>query len=270
MAKITREQAGVKAGDKIIVKGKVAFARLDKAVTGDALVRENERRSKLGMLPTKEFRSITIEDVEMVKGENTPLANYYAQRVYSSATSGKQTMSIESKSLYPPQYGHIVNGVIQEIPDPQKNPAQGQIVYLMISAFAPKGFSNLGSSFDAIVFEEGPIKFYEGSNSLTGFGEAMDMQVTPLQAQPEAQQQIPPVVFEQPQPQQMQQAAGFSGAPIPQNQPQPNTFGLTDANVGGNGSPFDNQTFGNTPFNGSSPFGNGANNAPANGNSPFA
>ena len=177
--KQTREQLGVKEGDKIILKGKVAFARLDKAVEGEALARENERRARLGMLHTKPFRNVVIEDPEIVQGHGTPLANFHGQDVYQAKGTGKPTMSFESKSLFPPSYGHMQeNGTIQEIADPQKNPAQGQVVYLMVTAFKAKGFNNLGSTFDAVVFEKGAIQFYEGKgNSLTGFGQAMNMPV---------------------------------------------------------------------------------------------
>lgn len=177
--KQTREQLGVKEGDKIILKGKVAFARLDKAVEGDALARENERRARLGMLHTKPFRSVVIEEPEIVQGHGTPLAAFHGQDVYNAKGTGKPTMSFESKSLFAPSYGHIQeNGTILEIADPQKNPAQGQVVYLMVTAFKAKGFNNLGSTFDAVVFEKGAIQFYEGKgNSLAGFGQAMNMPV---------------------------------------------------------------------------------------------
>lgn len=192
MAKQTREQLGVKAGDKIILKGTVAFARVDKAVSGDALVRENERRAKLGMMKTKEFRSIVIENPEIVQGEGTPLAQFHAQSIYPSKATGKPTISFESKSLFPPAYGHMQeDGSVKEIPDPQKNPNQGQVVYLMVSAFKPKGFNNLGSTFDAIVFAPGPIDFYEGkANSLAGFGEAMNMPVEKLSANDQPSQEV--------------------------------------------------------------------------------
>ncbi|PAF27294.1 hypothetical protein CHH61_03975 [Shouchella clausii] len=177
--KQTREQLGVQEGDKIILKGKVTYARLDKAISGEALTRENERRARMGMLHTKPFRSVTIENPEIVQGEGTPLALFHAQEVYQSKTTGNQTMSFESKSLFPPSYGHMQeNGTVKEIPDPEKNPAQGQIIYLMITAFKAKGFNNLGSTFDTIVFEKGDIQFYEGKgNSLAGFGQAMNMPV---------------------------------------------------------------------------------------------
>lgn len=182
--KQTREQLGVQAGDKIILKGIVSFARLDKAVEGEALARENERRAKQGMLKTKAFRSITIENPEIVKGEGTPLANFHAQSVYASKSTGKPTMSFESKSLFAPDFGHMQeDGGVKEMVDPQKNPAQGQVVYLMISAFSAKGFNNLGSTFDAVVYAPGEIAFYEGKNSsLTGFGEAMNMPISRMTA----------------------------------------------------------------------------------------
>ncbi|MGX1195820.1 hypothetical protein [Metabacillus sp. SLBN-84] len=196
-AKQTREQLGVQPGDKIILRGRVAFARLDKAVTGEALARENERRAKLGMMKTKEFRSVTIEQPEIVQGEGTPLANFHAQSVYQSKTTGLPTMSFESKSLFAPDYGHMQeDGTILEMADPGKNPAPGQVIYLMVSAFAPKGFNNLGSTFDAIVYDKGAIQFYEGKNSsLAGFGQAMNMPVERMTdgagtAQPQPQEQV--------------------------------------------------------------------------------
>ena len=180
-----REQLGVQKGDKIILKGTVAFARLDKLVDGADLDRENQRRTQMGMIPTKAFRSVTIENPEIVQGQGTPLAKFHEQEVYQSKGSGKPTMNFESKSLFPPSFGHIQpNGAIQEIPDPQKNPAQGQVVYLMISAYQTKSHSNLGSTFDAVVYEQGEIKFYESkSNSLAGFGQAMNMPVEPMAPQ---------------------------------------------------------------------------------------
>lgn len=190
--KQTREQMGVKEGDQIVIKGKVSFSRLDKAVEGEALAKENERRSRLGMLHTKAFRSVSIEDPEVVQGGNTPLANFHGQDVYKAKGTGKPTMSLESKSLFAPSYGHIQeDGTVLEMADPQKNPAQGQIVYLMITAFKAKGFNNLGSTFDTVVFEKGPINFYEGKgNSLAGFGKAMNM---PVESMPAVSYQEQPV-----------------------------------------------------------------------------
>lgn len=304
MAKQTREQLGVQPGDKIVLKGKVAFARVDKAVTGEALARENERRAKLGMMKTKEFRSISIEEPEIVQGEGTPLANFHSQEVYTAKGTGKPTMSFESKSLFAPSYGHMQeNGSILEIADPEKNPAQGQVVYLMISAFAPKGFNNMGSTFDSIVFAPGEIKFYEGSNgSLAGFGQMMNMPVERMgnsapQTQP-VQETVPQeqlvgagvgvgAGFGQGQDQSfgvVGQGQGFGQAPTndPNQQPETNQAGFGGFS-GGFGQPNPAQGQGTTdPFgvqegsvpNQGSPFG-GGNGAPfgnngQRGQSPYA
>lgn len=275
--KMTREQLGVKEGDKIILKGKVAFARLDKAVEGEALARENERRARLGMLHTKPFRSIVIEEPEIVQGDGTPLASFHAQDVYTAKGTGKPSMSFESKSLFAPSYGHMQeNGSILEIADPMKNPAQGQVVYLMITAFKAKGFNNLGSTFDAVVFEKGDIQFYEGKgNSLAGFGQAMNM---PVENMPMAVGQTQQSA-ETPQPQEALVGAGagqqggfggFGQAPTV----DPNQGQVTHGGFGGFGQPNPGQSGTNSnPFgvqggainNQGSPFGSGQ-----PGKSPFA
>src|SRR5690606_22640217 len=109
------------------------------------------------MVAEKPFRSIAVEDMDVIEGAGTPLAQFHGQSVYVAKGSGKQTMSLESKSLYPPTFGHIQNGQIVEIADPMKNPAPGQEVFLLIEAFGSKGFNKLGSSFNSIVYPEGDI-----------------------------------------------------------------------------------------------------------------
>lgn len=256
MSKQTREQLGVKPGDKIVLKGEVTFARLDKLIEGEDLVKENERRSKIGMIKAdRPFRSITIKNPEVVYGAGTPLATFHGQQVYQNK-DGENVITLESKSLYPPSYGHLQNGTVVEIEDPQKNPATGQIVYLLIEAYEVKGFSNMGSTFNAIIFEEGPINFYEGASSsaIKGFGEVMNMPVQPLnntqpvvkqdgnafggnvggfgQAEVPTQDQNQGQGFGQPA---QTQSQGF-GQPTQTQQGQPNNnpFGIQDSDVAGN------------------------------------
>lgn len=210
MPNMTREQLGVKEGDKIVVRGKVSFARVDKLVEGEALAAENKRRTERGMIPSeKPFRSITIEEPEIVEGEGTPLAQFYGQKVYDAA-SGKKALSLESKSKFAPSYGHIQNGALVEMDDPQKNPANGQVVYLLIEAYKPKNYSKLGSSFNGIVFEEGEIKYYEGQggSALAGFGKALGMEVKGKETSaPAAAQDAAPASTGS-------AFSGFAGAPI--------------------------------------------------------
>ena len=252
MAK-TREQYGVQSGDQIVIKGKAVFARLDKLVEGDALAQENARRQKIGMITTdKPFRSLTIEDPEVVKGQGTPLAEFYgAEQVYTSKSTGKHTLSLESKSKFPPNYGHIQNGQIVPIPDPEKNPAQGQEVFVMITAFKPKNFNNMGSTFDSIVYGEGEIKFYEGGGAgggLQGFGEALNMTVASPASAPA--QDTAPAQEAAPAQNNEQASTNAFGAPQQNAAPeQPNAFGVQNP-----GAQTDNPFGGNTGQAGTSPF----------------
>lgn len=225
MAKQKREEFGVKPGDEIVIKGTVIFSRLDKLVEGQTLIDENVRRKARGMIQADTpFRSISIENPEVVVGQDTPLAKYHGQDVYTSA-KGTPTMTLESKSKYPPSYGHKIDSEnIQAMADPEKNPSIGQVVYLHIKTFQSKGYSNLGSTFNSIVFEEGPISFYEGSDAIIGFGTALGMNVIPAEKSAPAT----PNTFSTPA-----ETTPAKEAP---------GFGVSDEKVGGfggQGNPFD-------------------------------
>lgn len=272
-----REDFGVQAGDQIVIKGPVSFARLDKLVEGEALQKENERRTRNGGMATKPYRSVTIENPEIVQGAGSPLAQFYESKVYTNKKSGAPTLSIESKSLFAPKYGHLQeDGTLLEMDDPKKNPAVGQVVYLLIKAFAPKGQGafNLGSSFEQIAFEKGPIQFYEGnSNSLEGFGEALGVKVVPMSQQtPAADQGV-------------QTNQGFGSAPAANPNQGQTGFGAAQdqTNQGGFGGQQQGAGFGQTQTGqqpqqdqsqtGANPFGSQNANPFGNGNqnqgSPF-
>ncbi|OMF76691.1 hypothetical protein [Paenibacillus glucanolyticus] len=178
MSKLTREQFGVALGDSILIRGTVKSAKLDKPVDGAALDKVNQRRLNKGMKKTKPFRRITIKNPSIVEGQGSPLAKFYEQNIY------RNKLTFESKSLFPPAYKHMQNGEAVIINDPQKNPATGQEIMIRISTFQSKGFPYLGSGIDAIIFPEGPIKFYEVSRAeehLPGFGISIDLPIdTPL------------------------------------------------------------------------------------------
>lgn len=223
VAKLTREQLGVQKDEMIVIEGTVSYARVDKLVEGEALAAESKRRVGLGMMAAeKPFRSISITEPRIVKGEGTPLAAFHGQSVYEDK-NGKKAMSLESKSQFAPKYGHIQNNVLVEIPDPMKNPAPGQKVLLFIQAYGSKQYTKIGSSFNAIVFPEGEIKFYEGGNGgngLAGFGQALDLPVQNLSGQaPE-----PANMLQQP-----------TSAPVEPSQPVNNGFGTAPAQPVTNG-----------------------------------
>lgn len=277
MRKQRREDLGVQPGDKVIIKGKVTFARVDKAVTGDALRQENERRARMGMNPidSESYRSITIEHPEIVQGQGTPLAKFHEQTVYQDKKTLNPTMSFESKSNFAPSYGQFqADGSVLEMDDPMKNPAPGQEVYLLINAYGKKGFANIGSSFETIVYPMGEISFYEGGKGrgISGFGELMNVPVQAAQPElvgagvgagataqtnqagfsqaPVAQgQQNGFVGFGAAQEQTQQNAFGGAGQAPAQNQQNGNPFGIPEGSVQNQGNPFSsNGQPGNNPF----------------------
>lgn len=229
MTRMTREQFGVQAGDSIIVRGTVAFARIDKPIDGEELQKENQRRATKGMkAATRPYRSLSIENPSVVAGMGTPLAQYHESRYYQNGKTGIQTMSMENKSLFPPSYGHLQNNVIVPMEDPQKNPAVGQEVYLYITAYGGKG-TNMSSSFDSILFGPGEIKYYTGgANSLEGFGQMLNL---PVQAQTQAP--AANAYDQQTAGQPQTQENTFAQAPVSEPNPfgqqtqasQPNPFG---------------------------------------------
>ncbi|MGC6586144.1 hypothetical protein ACPV3A_14400 [Paenibacillus sp. Dod16] len=172
MSKLTREQFGVALGDSILIRGTVKSAKLDKPIDGAALDKVNQRRLNKGMKETKPFRRITINNPSIVEGKDSPLAKFYEQNIY------RNKITLETKSLFPPAYKHMQNGEAVIINDPKKNPATGQEILIRISTFQSKGFPYLGSGIDAIIFPEGPIKFYEvrrAEEHLPGFGKSIDL-----------------------------------------------------------------------------------------------
>lgn len=227
--KLTREQLGVQKDEMIVIEGIVSYAKVDKLVEGEALIAESKRRVSLNMIAAdKPFRSISITEPRIVKGEGTPLAAYHGQNVYTDK-NGVKAMSLESKSQYAPKYGHIQNNVLVEIPDPMKNPAPGQKVLLFIQAYGSKQYSKIGSSFNAIVFPEGDIKFYEGGNGggngLAGFGQALDLPVQNLSGQAPTPANMLESAPAAAAPVEQPVANGFGTAPVQTQQPVTNGFG---------------------------------------------
>lgn len=241
MAKTKREDFGVKVNDEIVIKGTISFSQLAELIDGEALAEENRRRQSKGMIMADgPFRSVTIENPEVVKGAGTPLAKYYEQDVYTSK-KGIPTIKFESKSKFPPTYGHMIDdNNVAPIADPKRNPETGQIVYIHLKAYTVKGYSNIGSSFNTIVFEKGPIKFFGGNTSaIEGFGKAYGVNV------------VDEETIEMP-------------TETPETTPTNTTnFGMNAAEAqaqaganpgfGGQTNPFGENTA-NTPFNGSNPF----------------
>lgn len=174
MARQTREDLGVQLTDTIVLKGKVTYCRIARKIEGEELERQNKEKEAKGMYPsTRPYYALTLEDVEIVRGQGTPLAQYHGQEVYTNK-AGKNAISLTSIGTYPPTVMH--KGVGQAEPQAitlEKDLATGQEVEVLMNVFTSNQYKKLSSSFKAILLPEGEIRYYEGNANasvLAGFG----------------------------------------------------------------------------------------------------
>lgn len=185
MTKKTREEMGVKAGDKIIIKGIVTFSEVATRVEGqrldDKIKREEGRGAKFPV--TVPHYAIAIEDVEVGdEYKGTPLANYHGQEVYLNK-AGKSAMGMVTKSPFKPNVYHIqADGKALQL-ELEAELGKGQPVELLVEAFGSKTYAKLGSSFSALKLPQGNIKMYSSSanSEIEAFGLEM-VDVAPVQS----------------------------------------------------------------------------------------
>lgn len=169
----TREELGVKPGDTIVISGTVAYARLLNKISGAELEKDIKERQSRNQIPINDpYYSVTLEDVEISRGANTPLAIFTGQSVYTRK-SGKKAISLTSKSAFPVTFFHETgNGqAVQITPDAEF--AVGQKISILIKAFMPKSFNRMSSSPQSVLIPEGEIQYYTASGAaadLNGFG----------------------------------------------------------------------------------------------------
>lgn len=169
----TREELGVKPGDTIVISGTVAYARLLNKISGAELEKDIKERQSRNQIPINDpYYSVTLEDVEISRGANTPLAIFTGQSVYTRKT-GKKAISLTSKSAFPVTFFHETgNGQAVQI-TPEAEFAVGQKVSILIKAFMPKSFNRMSSSPQSVLIPEGEIKYYTATGAsadLSGFG----------------------------------------------------------------------------------------------------
>lgn len=173
MAKL--ESLGATVGEQIIIKGKVAFSEIAQRVEGEKLARKIERQEKLGMnFPQrKPHYSLSLVDVQVDPAyAGTPLAKYYGEKVYQNK-DGEYALTLETTSKFPPRIYHGQEDgtavVLEELP---AELAVGQEVSVLIKTYASKQYSNMGSSFDAILLPAGEVKYYSNnaSSEIEAFG----------------------------------------------------------------------------------------------------
>lgn len=175
MTKSSLEQLGVKAGDRIIVKGKIAFSEIATRVEGKRLEDKVKRQKARGFMypDDKPHYAISIVDVDILpEYKGTPLATYYGERTYPNK-EGKYALSLTSTSPFPPRIFHNrEDGKAVRIQELPAEFAVGQEVQVLIDAYQPKNFARLGSSFSALLLPAGDISYYTdtAASEIEAFG----------------------------------------------------------------------------------------------------
>lgn len=183
MAKL--EDLGAKVGDQIIIEGTVAFSEIATRVEGERLARKIERQEKQGFKypETRPHYALSIVDVAIdPQSQGTPLAQYYGEQVYTNK-DGKLALSLVTTSNFPPRiYHEQEDGTAVQIEELPAELAVGQKVKVLIQTFASKKFSNMGSSFNALLLPAGEVSYYtnNAASEIEAFG------LKPAEAQPQA------------------------------------------------------------------------------------
>lgn len=173
MAKL--EELGAQVGDQIILEGKVAFSEVAQRVEGERLERKIKRQESQGFkYPTTDpHYSLSLVDVGIgADFQGTPLAQYYGEKVYENK-DGKLALTLETKSKFPPRFYHEQeDGTAVEIEELPAELGVGQEVKVLIKTFGSKKFSNMGSSFDAVLIAPGEINYYSNNaaSEIEAFG----------------------------------------------------------------------------------------------------
>lgn len=173
--KMSREQLGVKEKDRIVIKGNVSYSRIVTKVEGEELQKADERRKqKNQIIVGKPYYSITITNPVFEQGDGTPLAAFHKQNVYKNQ-QGLDAISFTSKSISPIRFYQLsADGSTADAVQLEAELGQGQEVHLLVDAYRPKSYNNLGSTFSAVMVPAGPISYYQSgiANDLAGFGVA--------------------------------------------------------------------------------------------------
>lgn len=258
--RLTREQLGVQPKDSIAIKGNVSYSRILTKVEGEELKEADARRAQKNQIVIgKPYYSITITNPVVTHGAGTPLATFHEQSIYTNK-NGEPAMSFTSKSAIPIRFYQLAEDGSAHPVTFEAELGQNQEVWLLIDAYRPKNFNNIGSTFSAVMVPAGEIKYYQSgiANDLAGFGVAPSPTQNAGQSVPQPNLGVPTQT--QPMQNQTQTQAVPTQAPFQQaaNQAptqQPNQTGMPSMPPGG---PFG--TAQTQPDVGMNPFMNTTNN----------
>lgn len=175
MANYSISASQLAEGASVLIRGKLAFARLTSLIEGAALVASDERKVKNGMSPVgKPHTTATITEAEVVFADPaTPTVEeqFVSERRYTSKKNPDTgaNYSIDSKGTSLPVIAvpSATNpGTFDQDPSGREL-AQGLEVTLVLRVYKPKNFTNRGLALDQVIVHETP-RYYNGGGVAAG------------------------------------------------------------------------------------------------------
>lgn len=177
MANKTIKDNMLTIGTTIFVQGKTDFARVMKPIDGEALVKENERRARIGQMRVdRPFRTISIHDARVIPanaGQKTIEDQYVEERFYErKKMPGVQCFNLDDKSLYAPKFYQRDTNDPTKIKEftPTAEPDINLSVTLVLNIYDAKKFNRKCIGLESVIFDE-PFRAYAGSRDAAAFAQ---------------------------------------------------------------------------------------------------
>ena len=175
MANYSISASQLTEGSAVLIRGKLAFARLTSLIEGAALAASDQRKVQNGMSPVgKPHTTATITEAEVQFADPanpTVEEQFVSERRYVSKKNPDTgaNYSIDSKGTnlpiiaIPSEKG---DGTYDQDTSGQEL-AQGLDVTLVLRVYKPKNFNNRGLSLDQVIVHETP-RYYNAGGVATG------------------------------------------------------------------------------------------------------
>lgn len=171
MANYSIAASQLSEGSTVLIRGKLAFARLTRLIEGQDLVASDQRKAQNGMNPVgKPHTTATITHAEVVFADPsnpTTEEQFVAERRYNSKKNPDTGLnySIDSKGTNLPIIAVPAENGNFDQDTSGRELAQGLDVTLVLRVYKPKNFSNRGLALDQVLVNEAPRYFNTGGPS---------------------------------------------------------------------------------------------------------
>lgn len=175
MAVSTHNLNSVPTGTVVLVRGKIAFARLLTKIEGEELANVNARRQRNGQLPIAvPYTTVTLSDAKIVpknkatgqldEAELWVQDHFYRSNKDANDPNAPVNYSKENRSPFPNRFYQADNADGSHATEftPTGEFATGLDVMLLMSVIKPKSAPNKGLGLDSIMVFGEP-KYYQGT-----------------------------------------------------------------------------------------------------------